>query len=150
MLPRKLRWAKVYVCVCVCVCMYECESVSVYLCVGIGTNRSARVMFVLRGRRRPSSPHSSLVLWVRRWLIRPIFALNSLLQCGQGMSGWEEEPDESFRRCRLCCSSSTRTVSKASTPVVTEARQAARSCATSSQEAGGMLQRFRDTLRVSL
>ena len=89
-------------------------------------------------------------LWVRRWLVRPIFALNCLEQCGQGYAKVEEAVlTLILRRWRFCSCSSPRLVSKLNTPVERGLRQKVRSRAISSQVSGSMLQYFREAFSVS-
>ena len=97
------------------------------------------------------------VLWVLRWLIRPILALHERPHVGQT----REESNESkavveelaaldLRSSRFCLASSVRFSSCIRQPALIRLRQVGRSSATVSQVSISMSKDFREALSVSL
>ena len=93
-------------------------------------------------------------LCVLRWLIRPILALNCLLQIEQERSEEESSVDDTlalaFRCARFCSVSLILFASYSPAPLLMRPRHFVRSFAICSHDSVGMLKSLREALRVSL
>ena len=93
-------------------------------------------------------------LCVLRWLMRPILALNCLLQIEQERSLEESSVGDAlalaFRCARFCSASLILFASYSPAPLLMRPRHFVRSCAMCSHDSVGMLKSLRDALRVSL
>ena len=95
-----------------------------------------------------------ICLCVLRWLIRPILALNCLLQMEQQRSEQDSSVCDALAlalRCaRFCSASLILFASYSLAPLLMRPRHFARSCAICSHDPVGMLKSLREALRVSL
>ena len=93
-------------------------------------------------------------LCVLRWLMRPILALNCLLQIEQERSEEEISVGDvlalAFRCARFCSASLILFASYSPAPLFMRPRHFVRSCAICSHDSVGMLKSLREALRVSL
>ena len=93
-------------------------------------------------------------LCVLRWLMRPILALNCLLQIEQERSEEESSVGDAlalaFRCARFCSASLILFASYSPAPLFMRPRHFVRSCAICSHDSVGMLKSLREALRVSL
>ena len=93
-------------------------------------------------------------LCVLRWLMRPILALNCLLQIEQERSEEESSVGDAlalaFRCARFCSASLIRFASYSPAPLFMRPRHFVRSCVICSHDSVGMLKSLREALRVSL
>ena len=93
-------------------------------------------------------------LCVLTWLMRPILALNCLLQVQQERSEEESSVGDALAlasRCeRFCSASLILFASYSPAPLFIRPRHFVRSCAICSHDSVGMLKSLRETLRVSL
>ena len=93
-------------------------------------------------------------LFVLRLLMRPILALNCLLQIQQERSEEESSVGDAlalaFRCARFCLASLILFASYSSAPLFMRPRHFVRSCAICSHDSVGMLESLREALRVSL
>ena len=95
-----------------------------------------------------------IILCVLRWLMRPILALNCLLQIEQERSEEESSVGDAlalaFRCARFCSASLILFASYSPAPLFMRPRHFVRSCAICSHDSVGMLKSLREALRVSL
>ena len=93
-------------------------------------------------------------LCVLRWLMRPMLALNCLLQKAQERSKEESSVGDAlalaFRCARFCSASLILFASYSPAPLFIRPRYFVRSCAICSHDSVGMLKSLREALRVSL
>ena len=91
---------------------------------------------------------------VLRWLMRPILALNCLLQIDQERSEEKSSVGDvlalAFRCARFCSASLILFASYSPAPLFMRPRHFVRSCAICSHDSLGMLKSLRKALRVSL
>ena len=95
-----------------------------------------------------------ICLCVLRWLMRPILALNCLLQMEQQRSEQDSSVGDALAlalRCaRFCSASLILFASYSLAPLLMRPRHFTRSCAICSHDPVGMLKSLREALRVSL
>ena len=95
-----------------------------------------------------------VLLCVLRWLMRPILALNYLLQIEQERSEEESSVCDaialSFRCARFCSASQILFASYSSAPLLMRPRHFVRPCGICSYDSVAMLKSLREALRVSL
>ena len=92
-------------------------------------------------------------LCVLRWLMRPILALNCLLQTEQERSEEESSVGDALAlafRCARFCSASLILLAYSPAPLFMRPCHFVRSCAICSHDSVGMLKSLREDLRVSL
>ena len=93
-------------------------------------------------------------LYVLRWLMRPILALNCLLQIEQERSEEKSSVGDAFTlafRCaRFCLASLILFASYSPAPFLMRPRHFVRSCAICSHDSVGMLKSIREALRVDV
>ena len=102
----------------------------------------------------PNQLRDVLLFVCLRWLMRPILALNYLLQIEQERSEEETSVGDAlaldFRCARFCLVSPILFASYSPAPLLIRHRHVVRSCAICSHDSVGMLKSLREALRVSL